>query len=262
MKARVLITGASSGIGMELARIFARNNYDLVIIARNEEKLHALAKELEEKNKIKVKVIAKDLRGPNAVHLLYSQLKHENINIDILINNAGFGTFGHFVEADLGKQIEMLQLNIVALTQLCHQFGKDMVKAGKGQILNVASTAAFQPGPLMAVYFASKAYVLSFSEALHNELSGKGVNVSCLCPGMTETGFQKTAVMEEAGLVKGKRMMSASEVAEMAFIGLKKNQTIIIPGFKNKLLAFSVRFAPRSLVTKIIRSMQEKDISN
>jgi uncharacterized protein len=259
MNKRVLITGASSGIGLEMARVYARNNHDLVIVARREDKLLEIARELEEKYKVKVKVIVKDLTQVNAADLLYSQLNHEKLKVDILINNAGFGTFGHFVESDLRKQTEMLQLNIVSLTQLCHHIGKEMAKAGKGQILNVASTAAFQSGPLMAVYFASKAYVLSFSEALHNELSGKGVSVSCLCPGLTETGFQKTAVMEEAGLVKGKKMMSASEVAEMAFKGLEKNKIIIIPGLKNKLLAFSVRFAPRSLVTKVVRSMQEND---
>ncbi|HXA03055.1 MAG TPA: SDR family oxidoreductase [Cytophagaceae bacterium] len=258
MNPRVLITGASSGIGLELAKIFAQNNHDLVIVARSEDKLLELAQELERKNNIKVKVIVRDLTEPMASYLLYSQLIHEKINIDILINNAGFGTFGHFVTTDLRKQTDMLQLNIIALTQLCHYFGKEMIKAGKGQILNIASTAAFQPGPLMAVYFASKAYVLSFSEALHNEFSDKGVSVSCLCPGLTETGFQRTAVMEEVGMVKGKKMMSAAEVAETAFKGLIKNKTIIIPGIKNKLLAFSVRFSPRSLVTKVARSIMEK----
>jgi uncharacterized protein len=259
MNLRVLITGASSGIGLELAKIFAKNNHDLVIVARSEDKLLKLAQELEEKNNIKVKVIVKDLTQANGADLLYSQLKHEKIHIDILINNAGFGTFGHFVDTDLRKQTEMVHLNIMSLTHLCHHFGKEMVKAGKGQILNIASTAAFQPGPLMAVYFASKAYVLSFSEALHNELRDKGVSVSCLCPGLTDTGFQKVAVMEEAGVVKGKKMMSPAEVAETAFNGLKKNKTIIIPGIKNQLLAFSVRFSPRSLVTKVARYMMEKE---
>ncbi|MFL5728953.1 MAG: SDR family NAD(P)-dependent oxidoreductase [Cytophagaceae bacterium] len=257
MNPRVLITGASSGIGMELARVFARHNHDLVIVARNEAKLNDLAKELQEKYQVRVKVIAKDLTQVNAADLLYSQLRHEKISIDVLINNAGFGTFGHFVDSTLRLQTEMMQLNMIALTQLCHLFGKEMIKAGKGHILNVASTAAFQPGPLMSVYFATKAYVLSLSEALHNELSDRGVSVSCLCPGLTETGFQKVAVMEEAGLVKGKKMMSAAEVAETAYEGLKKNKTIIIPGFKNKFLAFSVRLSPRNLVTKVIRSLQE-----
>jgi short-subunit dehydrogenase len=181
-----LITGASSGIGRELATLFARDGYDLTLVARDRAMLARIGDELTRVHGVAVDVIAQDLSHPNAAAEVYRELKRRSIKIDVLVNNAGFGTYGPFVDSDAATESEMLQLNIVALTKLTRLFLEDMLAKREGRILNVASTAAFQPGPLMAVYYASKAYVLSFSEALANELRDSGVTVSTLCPGPTQ----------------------------------------------------------------------------
>ncbi len=254
----VLITGASSGIGYELTKLFGRDLYNLVLVARSESKLQQIASELTEQFGIVVKVIAKDLSLPASPEEIWQQLQTEGITIDILVNNAGFATYGFFAENQLEPELKMMQLNIVTLTHLTKLFLPNMVAQKAGKILNIASTAAFQPGPLMTVYYASKAYVLSFSEALANELQGTGVTVTALCPGPTASGFQARANMENSKLVKDKPVMDANQVASIGYRGLLNNQTVIIPGLQNKFLALIVRFLPRNLVTKIVRKNQEQ----
>ncbi|MCU0534527.1 MAG: SDR family oxidoreductase [Hydrococcus sp. Prado102] len=253
-----LITGASSGIGYELAQLLASDRYNLVLVARSADKLKQIADEFTRQFGISVKIISLDLSVPDAPEKVFRELQQDAIAIDILVNNAGFASYGFFAETDLNAELQMMQLNMVALTHLTKLFLKEMVSRHQGKILNIASTAAFQPGPLMAVYYATKAYVLSFSEALANELQGSGVTITALCPGPTESGFQARANMEESKLVSGKRIMDAKTVAEIGYRGLMKGETVVIPGLKNKLLALSVRFTPRNLVTKIVRSMQER----
>ncbi|MUG97286.1 SDR family NAD(P)-dependent oxidoreductase [Scytonema sp. UIC 10036] len=257
-KQTALITGASSGIGYELVKLFAREGYNLVLIARSGEKLAIIAQEFNQKYSITVKVIPKDLSEPTSPEEIFQELQQENITVDILVNNAGFATYGFFNETDLNTELEMMQVNMVCLTHLTKLFLKDMVKQGYGKILNVASTASFQPGPLMAVYFATKAYVLSFSEAIANELEGTGVTITALCPGPTESGFQKRAAMEDSKLVKGQKIMDSETVAKIGYTALMEGKTVVITGIKNKILAASVRFSTRKMVTKIVRSMQER----
>ncbi len=252
-----LITGASSGIGLEFARVFAAEKNNLVLVARSEDKLNELAAELTSKYGIAVKVIAADLSKVDEVQKVYDTCKTENIEIEYLVNNAGFGTYGFFVETDWNKTEQMIDLNIKSVTKLCRLFIPEMVKRKSGKILNVASTAAFQPGPTMAVYFASKSYVLFLSEALYNELQGTGVTVTCLCPGATESGFQKAAAMENSSLVKNKKLPDAAEVAEFGYKAMMAGKMTVIHGFLNKLLTASVRFSPRKLVVAIARKVTE-----
>ena len=255
-----LITGASSGIGYELTRLFAADRYDLVLVARRQQTLEQLAEELREEYAIRVKVIAKDLAQPGIADEIFQEVRQESIRIDVLVNNAGFGTFGFFSEIDIASTLEMLHINMISLTHLTRLFLKEMLEQKSGRILNVASTAAFQAGPLMATYYASKSYVLLFSEALAEELRATGVTVTVLCPGPTFTGFQKRAYMETSKLVSGKVLpvMDARAVAKIGYQGLMKGKTIVIPGLLNRALAFSVRLTPRKLVTKISRALQEK----
>ncbi|MEA5576669.1 SDR family oxidoreductase [Anabaena sp. UHCC 0451] len=252
-----LITGSASGIGYQLAYIFASENYNLVLVDRNEFKLLEVADNLKEKFHILVKTIVKDLSISTSPEEIFTELQETGIHVDILVNNAGFGTYGLFNETSLKSELEMLQVNLVCLTHLTKLFLKDMVKRGKGKILNVASAAAFQPGPLMAVYFATKAYVLSFSEAIANELEGTGVTVTVLCPGSTVSEFHERTGMADSKLVKGQKMMDAETVALIGYDALMRGKTIVIPGLLNKIFAKSVRFFPRNLVTKVVRSMQE-----
>lgn len=251
-----LITGASGGIGLELAKLFARDGYNLVLVARSANKLTELAKTLSAEFGIKALTHAADLSDPQSPQALYDAMQTQGIVVDALVNNAGFATHGYFVETDLDRELQELQLNIATLTHLSKLFGRDMAKRRSGKILNVASTAAFQPGPLMAVYFATKAYVLSFSEALANEMADFGVTVSALCPGATATNFFNEADMSDSGFVEKARMMSAEDVAKLGYQGLMTGKAVVITGFVNKVMAFSSRFVPRSLVVKIARSIQ------
>lgn len=253
-----LITGASSGIGLELAKIFAAQKVNLVLVARSKEKLQVLANELQSQHGVVVYVLAKDLSDYNTAKEIFDWCNDENIPVDYLINNAGFGDFGLFAESQWEKQEQMINLNITTLTYLTHLFLPAMIKKGAGKIMNVASTAAFQPGPTMAVYYATKAYVLHFSEAIANELEGTGVTVTALCPGATESGFQNAADMHESKLVKGKKLPSSKEVAAFGYKAMMRGKTVAIHGFRNYLLANSVRFAPRKLVVKIARALQDK----
>lgn len=253
-----LITGASGGIGYELAKLFAQDGYNLVLVARSEQKLLQIAQDFTSQYEIKVEIIVKDLALPSAPTEIFTKLQHAGIKVDVLVNNAGFGSYGFFHETDLASELELLQVNIVGLTHLTKLFLPEMVQQGFGKVLNVSSGAAFQPGPLMAVYFASKAYVLSFSEAIANELEGTGVSVTALCPGPTTSGFQSRAAMAESKLVRGQKIMDATTVAKIGYRGLMSNKTVVIPGIKNKLLAEAVRFTPRKLVVNISRSMNSQ----
>lgn len=256
-----LITGGSSGIGFEFARIFAKNGYSLVIVAKDKKKLEAAAKLVEKEFGVPVKSIAKDLSDSLAPKQIFDELQKEKIFVSVLVNNAGFGVFGKFSETEWEKERELLQVNMVSLTELAKLFLPKMLSQKSGKILNVASTAAFQPGPLMALYYASKSFVLFFSEAIANELKGTGVSVTVLCPGPTATGFAERANLGGTKLMGGK-VMTAEQAALAGFEGLMKGKTIVIPGAKNRALAFSVRFLPRSFVTDYVRGLQEKRLKN
>jgi hypothetical protein len=256
--ATALITGASNGIGLELAKIHASKGDNLVLVARNISKLNQIKTELESQYKISVHIIGKDLSLPNAPQEVYDELKHKNIVIDYLINNAGFGDYGFFYETNWEKELQMINLNITALTHFTKLFLQDMIKHKSGKIMNVASTAAFQSGPTMAIYYASKAYVLSFSEAIDNEVSDKGVTVTTLCPGPTETGFLEAAALQDSKLFKGKKIAGAKEVAEYGHKAMMQGKTVAIHGFMNRVMANAVRFIPRALAVKVVRGIQAK----
>ena len=253
-----LVTGASSGIGLDLARKLAAEKFDVVLVARSEGKLREVADALAKEHGITATVLRADLARPEAAAALVRALDEQKLDVDVLVNNAGYALYGPFAETNLGDELNMIQVNIVALTQLTKLILPRMVAKKSGRILNVASTAAFQPGPLMAVYYATKAYVLSLSEALANELDGSGVTVTALCPGPTRTGFQARAQMEESKLVRGKDIMTSEEVARRGFDGLMRGKTVVIPGMGNKVLANAVRFLPRKTVTRLVRSAQER----
>lgn len=257
----VLITGASGGIGYELARLFAADGYHLVLVARNETKLAALKQRLEETDSSQVTVLIHDLSQPHVAQSIYDTLTAQQVQVDVLVNNAGFGSYGLFVDSNWEKQHDMLELNVVALTHLTRLFLPNMVKRGQGKILNVASTASFQPGPLMSVYFATKAYVLSFTEAIANELKGTGVTATALCPGPTESGFQAAADLSESNLVKGRALPTSEEVARFGYEALNQGNVVAIHGLKNRLTALLVRFLPRNTVTSMVRSAQESSMS-
>lgn len=241
-----LVTGASSGIGLEIARILGRN-HDAVLAARGVDALKALASELPN-----ARVVAVDLADHEGAQKLVAEVP----DVDILVNNAGFGDWAPLAEADEEKLDDMIELNIRALTRLTRAYLPAMLARGSGHVLNVASTAAFQPGPLMAVYYASKAYVLSFSEAVAEETRGTGVTVTALCPGPTASGFQAGAAMEDSALVKGRKLPSAASVAAYGVKAMERGKVVATPGFTNKVFAMSVRFSPRGAVRRIVHRMQ------
>jgi short-subunit dehydrogenase len=212
---------------------------------------------LQRRHGVTVRVLAYDLAQPAVPAQIAARLQQDDLAIEVLVNNAGFATYGPFIATDLATELEMIQVNVVALTQLTKLLLPGMVQRRSGRILNVASTAAFQPGPLMAVYYATKAYVLSFSEALANEVRGSGVRVTALCPGPTRSGFQSRAQMEGSRLVRGE-LMDAATAARAGYAGLMQGKTVVIPGLRNRLLVEVVRFTPRALVTQVVRRMQER----
>ena len=252
-----LITGASSGIGLELARVCAAHQQDLILVARSQATLETLAEELRQKHSVHVQVLPIDLALSGAAEKVFQITQQNQWPVQILINNAGFGDHGAFVDADFKKQSEMIQVNIMALTQLKHVYLKAMRTAKSGWIMNVASTAAFQPGPLMAVYYATKSYVLSFSEALAEELRDSGVKITALCPGPTLSGFQEKANLSNVLLFKG-TIPTSQDVAVFGFKAMMKGQVVAIHGAMNRMGATSIRFAPRSLVVKMVKRLQEK----
>jgi hypothetical protein len=253
-----LITGASGGIGYELAKLFAKDHYNLVLVARSSDKLNQVASQLRQQFGLNVEAMALDLAQDQSVKMLFEHLKGEKLEVDVLVNNAGFGVFGEFAEMPEEEVLGQVQLNVVALTHLTRLFLPAMIARRQGKIMNVASTAAFQPGPLMAVYYSTKAYVLSFSEALANEVAGTGVVVSCFCPGATDTGFQKRAGIENSRLFKKIGAMNVEKVARDGYRGLMAGKTLVISGTRNWLVAESVRFAPRKWVTAMSRWVAEK----
>lgn len=252
-----LVTGASGGIGLELARVHARNGDNLVLIARSEDKLLELKQSFEKEYAVDVRVIAKDLARIEAPQEIHSTLNSKGVEIDYLINNAGIGDHGLFYKRSWEKQAAMIDLNIKSLTHLTHLFSAEMAERGNGRIMNVASTAAFQPGPLMSVYYASKHYVLAFSEAIAQELHEYGISVTALCPGPTESGFQKQAEMGKVPLVTAFPLPSSREVAEYGYQAMMNGKRVAIHGVVNKILAQSVRFSPRRLNTAVVRKLQE-----
>ncbi len=257
MRKRALITGASGGIGLELARIHAAAGDDLILVARSLEKLESIKKEFEGEHGIDVKIIPIDLAVKDAAREVFEKMEMDGLHADYLINNAGLGDFGFFHESSWEKQEMMVSLNITALIQLTWLVLPGMIRRGGGKILNVASTAAFQPGPTMSVYFASKAFVLSFSEAINNELKDKGVTVTALCPGSTDTGFHAVA-LGDPQLVRERRMDTAAGVALTGYSAMMKGKPVVVHGFKNSFLTNAVRFFPRSFIVKMARRIQEE----
>ena len=250
MPQTALITGASSGIGLELARIFAKNQCDLVLIACESDRLLQAAATLN------ARVIACDLADRQAPQAIHAELA--GIQIDYLVNNAGFGLGGHFSATDRQTELDMIQVNVTSLVDLTKLFLPAMVARRSGRIMNVASTAAFQPGPLMAVYYASKAFVLSFTEAIAEELTGSGVTVTALCPGPTASDFQRRAGLEHIKLFENKSLtMTSAKVAEIGYRGMMHGKVIVIPGIINKLGVQSLRLGPRAIVRKAARKLQE-----
>ena len=245
MKKVALITGASAGLGVEFARQLSKRGHRLVLAARRKERLEDLAKELGN-----ARAVAIDLSKAGAAAKLLADVEAAGEQVDLLVNNAGFGLIGRFAELDAQRERQMIDLNVGVLMDLCRAVAPHMIQRKSGGILNVASTAAFQPGPNMAVYFATKAFVLSFTEALHEELKPHGVKVSCLCPGPTRTEFGEVAGFGGNGLFD-RTAMEAPEVVEAGIEGLEKNRAVVVPGLVNKIGATSTRFAPRSIVRKI-----------
>jgi len=259
MRKTALITGAAGGIGLELAKLLAKDGYDLVLVDKSEALLTVIPT-LQIKPELLIKPIITDLTRHNVAQEIFDTLQSEDIEIEILINNAGFGNYGAFVETDWETESRMLQLHVLTLTHMTKLFLKGMLQRGKGRIMNVASVAAFQPSPFMAIYFASKAFVLSFSEAIANEVQGSGVTVTVLCPGTTRTGFQETV---NAGMPEFREKSwvytSAEAVAAYGYKAMMDGKTVAIHRFVNYLSANLSRFLPRNTVTRIVRSMQEKN---
>jgi len=251
------ITGASGGIGLELAKIFARNQINLVLAARSEDRLKEIACGLS-KNNVNVLVYAKDLSKPENAKCIYEDLKLKNIQIDYLVNNAGFGIDGGFTEITWENELEMLNLNMVTLAYFTKVFAKEMKQRGAGRILNIASTAAFQPGPYMAGYCATKAFVLNLSEAVNYELKGTGVTVTAICPGVTDTKFHNVADSNSTFMVKFLSHATAEEVAKYAYNKMMKGKPLGIYGLMNKIMVSSNRLALREVSTatasKLLRS--------
>ena len=256
-RSTALVTGGSGGIGLEIAKELARKNFDLVLVARNRDTLEAAAGQLEGKFDVKAHVFAADLRRPEAAQQIFDFLHNESLPIEVLVNNAGFGLGGEFAETELQRELDMIQVNIGALTHLTKLFLPPMVRRRSGKILNVASTAAFQPGPLMAVYYATKAYVLSFSQALAEELRDTGVTVTALCPGPTQTDFAEAAEMTSSRLFTSFGVADADDVARYGVSAMLRGKRLAIPGIRNKVLAQANRIAPRALSTRLARLAQE-----
>lgn len=253
-----LVTGASSGIGLELAKLFARDGHDLVLVARREAQLEELAEALTDRYDVQATVIAADLADPSAPAEIARRVAAAGLDVQFLVNNAGFGLAAEFARTDATTELQMIQVNVAALTHLTKLFLPGMVGEHHGAILNVASTAGFVPGPLMAVYYATKAYVISFSEALAEELRNSGVTVTVLCPGVTRTGFQERAGIDlEARQLQRGWVADAASVARAGYDGMRRGKRVVIPGVINKVMVAATRLAPRALLAKAVRRVQE-----
>lgn len=251
-----LVTGASGGIGLDLAECFAKDGYDLILTARSRDALDKAAADFAAKYAIKATAIAADLGQHNAGKVLAEQIASRGLSVDVLVNNAGYGIAGAMTTAKADEQLGMIDLNVRALTELTHIYWPDMLKKKRGGVLNVASTAAFQPGPLMAVYFASKAFVLSFSEALWKEAEGSGVHVSCLCPGPTVSKFRERAGTGKTRLARVGTPMDSMPVAQMGYRAFRKNRRVIVTGARNALLAGLAPLLPRRTVLAMVHNIQ------
>ncbi|WP_439621125.1 SDR family NAD(P)-dependent oxidoreductase [Gemmata sp.] len=249
-----LITGASAGIGREIARILAAD-HDLILSARREPELRALAAELAPAT---CRVVTADLSEPTGPRKLFDAVAAAGLEIDVLVNNAGFGDLGPFADADLAKMLRMIQVNVASLTELTGLFVPGLRARGRGRVLNVGSVAGFQPGPFMAVYYATKAFVNSFSAALANELEGTGVTVTCLCPGPTVSEFATVAGVQSLSQFEPGTAAATRPVAEAGVRAMRRGQSLVVTGFKNKLLIFAERFLPRGVVIRAVRSLQDK----
>ena len=257
-KKTALITGGSTGIGFELARQFAAHGHDLVLAARNADQLEAAAGKIEGKYGVSVKTLSIDLVDGDAPQRLFDSLTGDGVQVDFLVNNAGFGLGGEFVDTDINRELDMIQVNCSALIHLTKLFLPAMVKRKEGKIMNVASTAAFQAGPGHSIYYASKAFVLSFSEAIAEELHRTGITVTALCPGPTESNFAERAGPNKSRLFTQAKVATAEEVAKFGYQALMKGQRVAIPGMQNKLMIQAERFVPRILVNKIAHRMQDQ----
>jgi len=251
-----LITGASAGIGVDLAACFAKDGYDLIITARTEAALRDVADRISKAHGVKVTPITCDLGAPGGGARLAADIAQRGLAVDVLVNNASFGFTGPFAEAPIDQHLGMIDLNVRAVTELTHIYWKSMLTKKRGGILNVASTAAFQPGPLMSVYYASKAFVLSFTEALWEEARGTGVHVSALCPGPTVSSFHGRAGTDKTRLFGAARPMASMPVAQMGYEGFRNNKRVVVAGVLNKTLIGATRVAPRGLLLRTVRHLQ------
>ena len=252
-----LVTGASMGIGLELARQFASHGHDVVLVARHRETLEAVAARLETESGISAHVIVADLSERNAPQSLFDEVRSAQLQIDFLVNNAGFGLGGEFSSTDLDRELDIIQVNMAALTHVTKLFLPQMIERRNGRIMQLASIAAFQPGPMMAVYYASKAYVLSFSQALSEELRDSGVTVTALCPGPTATNFAATARVSNSMVFAKTGVASASDVASYGYSAMMRGKRIAIPSMRDRVMVQIQRIAPRAMVTRIVRKLQE-----
>lgn len=252
-----LVTGASSGIGEALARRLAAEGHDLVLVARNAERLEAFARELTSRHAVTAHVLQRDLSEVEAPEDIYRTLAERGIRVDVLVNNAGFGGYGLFQDTDLTHELDMIQVNVTALVHLTKLFVRDMVARGSGRVLNVSSTAAYQPGPLQPIYYASKAFVQSFSEAIDNGLRGTGVRVTALVPGPTETAFHARARTERS--FRGMKRHTADEVARAGVEGMMRGKRVVVVGLLNRVLAVFARMSPRAFATESARRLQSRD---
>lgn len=254
-----LITGASSGLGVEFARLAAGDGYDVLLVARRLPQLEAVGQEVAQAHGVQAHAIAADLSDPAAPERLLEEVRARGLRVDVLVNNAGFGSAGAFLDLPLARETEMIEVNIQALVKLSHLFGQGMRERRSGALLNIASTAGFQPGPYMATYYATKAFVISFSEALAHELRGSGVTVTAHCPGATATGFAGTAGNEKSKLFQKQKPASAADVAAHAWWAMKAGKPLAVHGAMNKVGAFGVRFSPRGMVRAIAASLNRPE---
>lgn len=256
MKKTIVITGASGGIGRELSEIYAKKGHDLFLISRDERKLERVKETLEEDYGIRVGYFPIDLAKPGSANIVFEEMQTRGLQVDLLINNAGFGLAGRFEENDHQREVDMINLNITTLMELSKMVLHQMKKRSSGHIVNIASVAAFLPGPYMAVYYATKAFVLSFTEALSEELKGSGVFVTAICPGPTISGFQKEAEMESLKVLRFSNVMTSEKVAQLAVKGIEKKKVIVVTGLMNKLIVQLPRISPRAFVRKVVGSLQ------
>jgi uncharacterized protein len=245
-----LITGASSGFGIEFTRLFGADGWNVVMVARSGAAMETVAQEVEERDGVEVIVLPKDLSKPSASAEIVASLDQRGVMVDALVNSAGFATYGEFWRDDPGVQAAMLQVNVAALTELSRLIVPGMIERGEGRVLNLGSIASFVPAPMTAAYAATKAYVLSLSLALAQEVKGTGVTITCLCPGPTETGFQRRADMGDSALIRGRRLPGAREVAEAGYAALKAGKPYLVTGGVSRAYAFGTRFLPRTLIAR------------